>query len=103
MQWGVRLYFCVGAASVLSRPPMALFCGSSPGRLGDVLRTNLKNGMFLTVPVYQISANAARTPHAATFSRLRSSSDFSRLRLLRAAEFWYSGAVRNITVFSYGV
>ena len=55
--------------------------------------------MFLTVPVYQISANAARTPHAATFSRLRSSSDFSRLRLLRAAEFWYSGAVRNITVF----
>ncbi len=60
MQWGVRLYFCGGAASVLSRPPMALFCGSSPGRLGDVLRTNLKNGMFLNVPHGRNPANAAK-------------------------------------------
>jgi len=39
---------------------MALFCGSSPGRLGDVLRTNLKNGMFLNVPHDRNPANAAK-------------------------------------------
>ena len=35
-----------------------------------VLGSSLKNGVFLTVPENQNSANAAKTPRAATFSRL---------------------------------
>jgi len=70
--------------------------------LWGISGTSLKNGVFLTVPACHNFANAAKTPHTATFSRLRSSSDFSRLRLLRAAKFWQAGAVRNIIVFSYG-
>ena len=43
-------------------------CFFSSGLRWGILCSSLKNGMFLTVPVYQISANAARTPHAATAS-----------------------------------
>ena len=61
-----------------------------------------KTMVFLTVPACHNFANAAKTPHTATFSRLCSSSDFSRLRLLRAAKFWQAGTVRNTIVFEAG-
>lgn len=42
------------------------FAGAAGGGWGS----SLKNGVFLTVPENQNSANAAKTPRAATFSRL---------------------------------
>jgi len=68
-----------------------------PGSCGVFPAPASKTVVFLTVPACQNFANAAKTPHTATFSRLCSSD-----RLLRAAKFWQAGAVRNIIVFSYG-
>ena len=51
-----------------------------PGYGGGVSGSSLKNGVFLTVPGGRNPANAAKTPHAAACSRLRSSD-----RPLRAA------------------
>lgn len=102
------IYLFAKARRTASAPVPSLSLGRRgpvfllPGSCGVFPAPASKTVVFLTVPACQNFANAAKTPHTATFSRLCSSSDFSRLRLLRAAEFWYSGAVRNITVFSYG-
>ena len=65
-----------------------------PGYGGGVSGSSLKNGVFLTVPGGRNPANAAKTPHAAACSRLRSSD-----RPLGTAKFWSPGTVRNIRRF----
>ncbi len=56
--------------TVLPSPGTAVVCFPPlQGRRG-VLGSSLKNGVFLTVPENQNFANAAKTPRAATFSRL---------------------------------